>query len=380
MREKIEDLHFKLYGRSGQDLQFYFCPGRVNFIGEHIDYNDGNVMPFAITQGIYASVETILEKKFYLSSEGFESVEINFDQIEKGNLPENWSIYPLSGAAILSRTQNLNTGLKVTFVSNLPKGSGLSSSAAIEVIFGFILKETQNWDINNFEIALAAQKAEWEFPKVKCGIMDQFAVAMGKKNHLIKLNCEKLNYVYLPIDTKTEMLILDTQKPRTLAASAYNQRVLECKQAFEILYMNFQIETFKEAKIEMIDCIADKILKKRVRHIITEIERVEKATKYLEKGLVEKLGQLLNESHYSLKDDYEVSCTELDIITEIARKSEGCFGARMTGAGFGGCAIALVNPEFSDTIIQNLINQYESKIGHKPKVYKTIAEDGVRKL
>jgi galactokinase len=194
------------------------------------------------------------------------------------------------------------------------------------------------------------------------------------------LDCENLNYFFLPFELGLELLILDTKVPRTLAASAYNKRVEECEQALNILYQTHQVRSFTDVKVEMLEAIQNKVLKKRAKHIVSEIERVELTSKYLSENNHIALGELLNQSHFSLRDDYEVSCDELDFITEYARNQTGCYGARMTGAGFGGCAIALIEPQYAESISQKISEFYQNEYGYFPSIYKSKPENGVRKL
>lgn len=360
----------------------FFCPGRVNLIGEHIDYNGGKVMPCAISKGTYLAVSKNKEKKLRFACLDFpEKADLHI-QTSYSKTGKQWFNYPLGVIDYLLREGNELPGLDMLFAGDLPVGAGLSSSASIEVLTFFSLHELLRLPKSKIEMAVAAKKVENDFIGVSCGIMDQFAVAMGQKNKAILLDCDSLQHEFIPFETgEYDLLIINSNKQRTLADSKYNERFAECGAALKALKSNLQIEKLCDLNIETFKInshlIENETLKKRALHVISENERVEKASVALKEKDISTFGSLMFASHQSLKEWYEVSGAELDTIVEFASNYEGCIGARMTGAGFGGCAIALIKKGMKNEFAKKLNVFYKSKIGYEPSVFSSGAEDGV---
>lgn len=363
----------------------FFCPGRVNLIGEHIDYNGGKVMPCAISMGTYLAISKNKEKLLRFQCLNFpETAELHLQESYSRSGKE-WFNYPLGIINEIIQNGNPVSGLNMLFYGNLPIGAGLSSSASIEVLMGFALNEMFVLKMSNKDIALMGKKAENEFIGVNCGIMDQFAVAMGKKDKAILLNCDTLEYEYLPFETGEYCLaIINSNKPRTLADSKYNERFAECGHVLKKLKKKLTVQHLCEVSLhdfnEYRHLINDAVLEKRALHVISENFRVGEARDALKAGELFTFGRLMYASHQSLKEWYEVSGKELDTIVEFCKTYDGCTGARMTGAGFGGCAIALVKKSCFDDFAEKISAYYEKEIGYKPQVFASEAEDGVREL
>jgi galactokinase len=363
----------------------FFCPGRVNLIGEHIDYNGGKVMPCAISLGIYLAVSKNINKKLRFECLNFPETASFHLQSSYSKTGKEWFNYPLGVIhGLLSEGHGIS-GLDMLFDGNLPVGAGLSSSASIEVLTGFALSEIFGLGISNAAIASLAKTAENEFIGVSCGIMDQFAVAMGRKEKAILLNCDTLEYEYLPFQTRNYILaIINSNKQRSLAESKYNERFTECGAALKLLKQKLDVQhlcdidpaTFELNK----QLINDPVLKKRALHVVTENARVKDAVIALQTGDLEVFGKLMYSSHQSLKELYEVSGKELDTIVDFCRDYKGCIGARMTGAGFGGCAIALVEKNKLEDFGIKLSSFYKQKIGYAPAVFASEIADGVREI
>jgi len=363
----------------------FFSPGRVNLIGEHIDYNGGQVMPCAISLGTYLAISKNKDKVFRFQCLNFpETAELHL-QNSYTKSGKEWFNYPLG---ILDQVLGLGhpvSGLDMLFDGNLPIGAGLSSSASIEVLMCYALDQLFQLNIQKIEIALLSKKVENEFIGVNCGIMDQFAVTFGEKNKAILLNCDSLEHELLPFDTGNfSLVIINTNKTRSLTDSKYNERFAECGAALKALkkeidaknLCDIDIETFQSYKHR----INDGVLEKRALHVISENFRVNEAAKVLSENKLNEFGQLMYQSHQSLKDLYEVSGVELDTIVEFCKNNEHCLGARMTGAGFGGCAIALVDKGKIDKFGKSLIKFYNEKIGYEPTVFASEIGNGVRQI
>jgi galactokinase len=363
----------------------FFSPGRVNLIGEHIDYNGGKVMPCAISLGTYLAISKNTDKVFRFQCLNFpETAELHL-QNSYTKTGKEWFNYPLG---ILDQVLGLGhsvSGLDMLFEGNLPIGAGLSSSASIEVLITYALDKLFQLNIAKVEIALLSKKVENEFIGVNCGIMDQFAVTFGEKNKAIFLDCDSLAYDLLPFDTGIySLVIINTNKTRSLADSKYNERFAECGAALKALkkeidaknLCDIDMRTFQSYK----HLINDSILEKRALHVISENFRVNTAAKVLNEGRLEEFGQLMYQSHESLKELYEVSGAELDKIVEFCKKYNGCIGARMTGAGFGGCAIALVDKSRIDDFTTRLVEFYKGRIGYEPTVFASEIGYGVREV
>ena len=361
----------------------FFSPGRVNLIGEHIDYNGGKVMPCAISLGTYLAVSKNTDKVFRFQCLNFpETAELHL-QNSYTKSGKEWYNYPLG---ILNEVIALGhpvSGLDMLFDGNLPIGAGLSSSASIEVLMTYCLDQLFQLNLPKVDIALISKKVENEFIGVNCGIMDQFAVTFGEKDKAILLNCDTLDYDLLPFDTGNySLVIINTNKTRSLADSKYNERFAQCGAALKSLkkeidarnLCDIDIETFQSHKY----LIADPVLEKRALHVISENLRVNKAAKVLNENNLHEFGELMYQSHESLKELYEASGIELDTIVEFCKSNKDCIGARMTGAGFGGCAIALVDKKKIGDFGQRLVEFYKARIGYEPAVFASEIGYGVR--
>jgi galactokinase len=371
-----------------KEIQIFNAPGRVNIIGEHTDYNGGYVLPVAINLSLLAAAKKRNDRKIYLKSKNFKKkVVASLDEL-KYEEKKDWANYPLSVAWALEKEGVGLSGANIFFEGNIPVASGLSSSAAIEVLVAKVLLDLSGQKIEDKRIPTICKKAENEYIGVKSGIMDQYIITFGKKNHALFLNCKTLEHRLIPCyDTKdTAIIIGNTKIKRALAKSAYNKRVAECNEGLKILkehisrksissLSNINREEFEKHRNNLPEIIA-----KRCEHVIYENERVKQAVDSLEEGNLDKLGKLMGQSHKSLKELYEVSCEELDVMVEAFLKSDGVYGARMTGAGFGGCAIAWVKQKSQDEIIKKASVEYVKKTGIKGEFYISRISDGVRKL
>ncbi len=363
----------------------FFCPGRVNLIGEHIDYNGGEVMPCAISLGTWLAVSKNNNKLLRFSSLNFHEKADFHLQESYTKTGKDWFNYPLGVINEVIQNGNDISGLDMLFYGNLPIGAGLSSSASIEVLTGFALNKLFRLDIPEKELALMGKKAENEFIGVNSGIMDQFAVVMGKKDKAILLNCDTLEFEYLPFETGDFILaIINSNKKRTLAESKYNERFAECGRALKALKKELKVDHLCDISLtefeEHRQLINDPILDKRALHVISENFRVGEARDALKANDLVSFGKEMYESHQSLRDWYEVSGKELDTIVEFCKTYDDCIGARMTGAGFGGCAIALIKKDKLDDFSLNLVKYYEDKIGYKCDVFASDIGDGVKEL
>lgn len=364
---------------------FFFCPGRLNLIGEHIDYNGGKVLPCAISMGTYLAIAKNNEKRLRFHCLNFpETARLHLQESYSKTGPE-WFNYPLGVIDRLVQAGHNISGLDLLYFGNLPIGAGLSSSASIEVLTGFALSTLFGLGISNPEIAILSKEAENHFIGVNCGIMDQFAVAMGKDRHAILLNCDTLDYDYIPFSSGPfQLLIINTNKQRTLADSKYNERFAECGAALKLLKQELPIRHLCDASLADLELnqyrINNRVLEKRALHVISENQRVKDAVMALQTGDMEVFGKLLFASHHSLQYDYEVSGPELDAIVEFSRQFPGCIGARMTGAGFGGCAIALVHENKMEEYSAGLKEYYRERIGYDADIFPAMVGDGVREI
>ena len=363
--------------------KIFFCPGRVNLIGEHIDYNGGKVMPCAITLGTWLAVARNTSKQLRFQSLNFpEKVELHL-QSSYSKTGKQWFNYPLGTIQQVLQSGHNISGLDMLFYGNLAIAAGLSSSASIEVLTGFALEQLFQLNISKIDLALLSQKVENQFIGVNSGIMDQFAVAMGRKNKAILLNCDSLDYQYLPLEIGDHLLaIINTNKARTLADSKYNERFNECREALSKLQKELPIQNLCDIDLRSFEehrhLINDRLLENRALHVISENFRVGEAVDALRSGELATFGKLMYASHKSLKEFYEVSGTELDTIVEFCKTHPAVIGARMTGAGFGGCAIALVKKNQFDDFTAQIISHYTNKIGYEPGVFASEIGDGVR--
>lgn len=363
----------------------FFCPGRINLIGEHIDYNGGKVMPCAISLGIWLAIGRNIDKTIRFQCLNFtETAELHL-QSSYSKTGKEWFNYPLGIISHLANEEHNLSGMDMLFAGNLPVSSGLSSSASIEVLTGFALSEMFGLQISKKNIALLSKEMENKFIGVNCGIMDQFAVAMGQKEKAILLDCDTLDYKYLPFETADYTLtIINSNKQRKLADSKYNKRFAECGAALKLLKQELVVEYLCDIDIVSFKkhrhLINDPVLEKRAAHVINENARVNDAVTALQTGNLINFGKLMYASHQSLKELYEVSGTELDTIVDFCKTYNGCIGARMTGAGFGGCVIALVKKISFNDFAEQLISYYENKIGYQPEVFASEIGEGVREI
>lgn len=386
MLEKLYDKFKELFGYEAESK--FFAPGRVNLIGEHTDYNGGHVFPCAIHKGTYALVKKRDDKKFRMYSENFENlgiIEFLLDNLVNEK-KHKWVNYPKGVVKMfIEAGYKIDSGFDVLFYGNIPNGSGLSSSASIEIVTSIILKDLYNLDIDMVEMVKLSQKAENQFIGVNSGIMDQFAVGMGKKDNAILLDCNTLKYSYAPVILKDEVLVIgNTNKKRGLADSKYNERRAECEEALKDLQKELDIQSLGELSIEEFNksekLIKNEINRKRAKHAVYENQRTIKAQKELMEGNLKEFGRLMNESHVSLRDDYEVTGIELDTMVEIAWNQEGVIGSRMTGAGFGGCTISIVKKDAVDKFIANVGKEYKERVGLNADFYVVNISDGAKKL
>ena len=370
-------LKFEEVFGAGGEYETYFAPGRVNLIGEHTDYNGGHVFPCALTIGTYAVARKRTDDKLRFFSMNFENMGIiESSVIDLENKKEDdWANYP---KGVIKTLQNkgyiIDKGLDLLYFGTIPNGSGLSSSASIEVLTGFLLSKLFDLNINMIDIALIAQSAENKFIGVNCGIMDQFAIAMGKKENAIFLDTSNLEYEYAPLELgDAKIVIMNTNKKRGLGDSKYNERRSECETALAELQTVIDIKTLGDLTEEQFEthksAIKDNLRIKRAKHAVYENQRTIKAVEALKNKDLAFLGSLMNASHVSLQHDYEVTGEALDTIVEAAWKQEGVLGARMTGAGFGGCAVSIVNTVAVDSFISNVGKEYSDKIGYEATFY-----------
>ena len=386
MINNFKDMFKRVYSEVAEKV--FFAPGRVNLIGEHTDYNGGNVFPCALTFGTYAVTRKRNDKKIRFYSENFETlgiIEVNIDEIEY-NKEHDWANYPKGVIwAFENSGMKIDSGFDILFYGNIPNGAGLSSSASIEVVTGVVLKDLYNLTIDMVDIVKCSKVAENQFIGVNCGIMDQFVIGMGKKNSAILLDTNTLKYQYANIELDgASIVIANTNKRRGLADSKYNERRTECETALKDLQSKLEINSLCELNEEEFEenryLIKDEVCAKRAKHAINENQRTLKAVKALENSDIELFGKLMNESHVSLRDDYEVTGIELDTLVEIAWKEAGVIGSRMTGAGFGGCTVSIVKDEFVDNFIKNVGTEYKSKIGYEAAFYVAQIGEGARRI
>ncbi len=388
MKEIVETKFKEIFGTEGR-FKTYFAPGRVNLIGEHTDYNGGHVFPCALTMGTYATVREREDKILNFYSMNFDDLGILTSSIDNlvYNENENWINYPKGVIwALKNEGYNIDHGFDIVYYGTIPNGAGLSSSASLEVLTGFILKDMFKLDMDNTKIALIGQMAENKYVGVNCGIMDQFVIANGKKDNAVFLDTATLEYKYAPINLENEkIVIINTNKKRGLGDSKYNVRRAECEKALEELQESgLQIKALGDLTEEEFEehksAIKDEIRQKRAKHAVYENQRTLKAVQALENNDLELFGKLMVESHNSLRDDYEVTGIELDTAVEEALKQEGVIGARMTGAGFGGCAVSIVKTDKVENFIKNVEKGYREKIGYNPEFYVVEIGNGVRAI
>lgn len=388
MKKKLFDMFAELFGNS-EGARFYFSPGRVNLIGEHTDYNGGHVFPCALTLGTYGAARKREDNKIHLYSMNLDSfgvVEASLDDLT--NKKEyNWANYPLGIVwAFKEKGHTITSGFDMVIWGNIPNGSGLSSSASLEVLTGVILTDLfEIKDLSMTDLALIGQYSENNFNGCNCGIMDQFAVAMGKKDHAIFLDTSDLSYEYAPcVLDGAKIVITNSKVKHSLVDSAYNDRRNECAAALKALQSELDIQALGDLTPEEFEAhkslIKDEIQLQRAKHAVYENQRTIDAVTALKAGDIERFGKLMNQSHISLRDDYDVSCEEIDILVDLAWKIPGVLGSRITGGGFGGCTVSIVKDESIDTFIETIGKTYLEKVGHEAEFYTVDIGDGASRL
>lgn len=388
MKETILTKFAEVFGDT-DGVQTYFAPGRVNMIGEHTDYNAGHVFPCALTIGTYAAARKRNDKKLRFFSMNFEQLGIMESSIEniKPEKDADWTNYPKGVIwAFMEKGYEIPFGIDLLLNGNIPNGSGLSSSASIEVLTGFILRDFFGIkEVSNQDLALIGQFSENQFNGVNCGIMDQFAIAMGKKDNAIFLDTADLSFEYAPIKLAGAKIVIScSNKKRGLGDSKYNERRAECEKALSEIQEVVGIKglgDLSEAQFEEYkSAIKDEVRIKRAKHAVYENQRTIKAVEALKNNDVTLFGELMNASHVSLRDDYEVTGIELDTLAEEAWKVDGVIGSRMTGAGFGGCTVSIVKDEAIDNFIATVGPAYKNKIGYAADFYVVEIGDGPRTI
>ena len=382
--DRVSTLYHEKFGHAPAYIAR--APGRVNLLGEHVDYNDGFVLPAAIDRATYiafsptnARPSTLVAVDFdQQASFSAESVPTKA-QTDLSPLPE-WGLYP-AGVMWSLMEENLPVpSMNAVFASDVPRGSGLSSSASVEMAFMVAWQKLGGWTLPSMQRALLGQKAENKYVGVNCGIMDQFASACGVENKLLLLDCRSLEWKTVPLPENVSIVIADTTVRRKLTSGEYNKRRSACEEAVRLLKQDLpRIESLRDVSVDDFNCLSEKLpdeIEKRARHVVEEIGRSNQAEALLEAGDIQNFGRLMNECHVSLRDLYEVSCPELNVMVDIAQSLEGCYGARLTGAGFGGCTVNLVAKESVEGFVQTLAKGYESETGLHPEIYITHASNG----
>lgn len=387
LKEKLYDGFEKYFG-STEKAELFFSPGRVNLIGEHTDYNGGHVFPCALTMGSYALVKKREDDTLNFLSVNYEKAGVITTSLSElvYQKKNGWANYLIGVVwAFAEKGMKLEKGFDLAMIGNIPSGAGLSSSASIEVLMGTALKEMYGFDVDMIEVAKLGQTSENKFNGMNCGIMDQFAVAMGKKDHAIFLDTADLSFEYAPIALKdAKVMITNSHVKHSLVDSAYNDRRRESHEALEDLQTRLKVnglgdlteEEFEEHK----DVIRNEVNKKRAKHAVYENQRTIKAVKALKEGDIETFGKLMNASHISLRDDYEVSCPEVDKLVEIAWGIEGVLGSRITGGGFGGCTVSIVKNEALEEFKTKILEEYKQATGIEAEVYEAEIGNGACRI
>jgi galactokinase len=387
MIKNLRNEFVRIYGPSQKEISIFFSPGRVNLIGEHTDYNGGYVFPCALSYGTYLAARHIESEVVRFATLNFDyRCEIPFDRLDE-KMGNEWVNYPLGVIDEFRKAGVLITeGVELLFSGNIPDGAGLSSSASIETVTAAFINEKYGASkLDRKELALLCQRAENNFVGVNCGIMDQFAAVMGKQNHAIFLNCDNLEYELVPLSIKGYKLVIsNTNKKRKLTDSKYNERRGECDKAVEYLNKLRPLRNLGELTLADFNRLAgnipDSTVRKRARHVVSEDQRCVDAVEALKSNDIIKFGSLMNASHDSLRYDYEVTGVELDTLVDEARKIQGVIGSRMTGAGFGGCTVSLVNEESIGKFIADVSAGYAAKTGLKADFYVADVGDGTKKI
>ena len=387
MKNNMIEMFTKVYG-DREGIRVFFSPGRVNLIGEHTDYNGGNVFPCALSFGTYGAIALRDDKTVRMYSENFEDLGvITFDIDDlKNEEKHDWANYPKGVISVLrNQGYDVKQGFDMVVFGNIPNGAGLSSSASLELLMGVMVDKIFNFNIDRVELVKYCQEAENKFIGVNCGIMDQFAIGMGKEDSAILLDCNTLDYSYSKVDLKDEVIIIaNTNKRRGLADSKYNERRSECETALSELQIKLNINSLGELTEEEFEnnkyLIKNNIRAKRAKHAVYENQRTLKAVKALQNNDIETFGKLMNDSHTSLRDDYEVTGKELDALVDLAWKHEATVGSRMTGAGFGGCTVSIVKKAMEEDFINTVGKGYKEIIGYDADFYVANIGDGTREI
>ena len=388
MRQQLVDKFLEIYGE-GDGVGVYFAPGRVNLIGEHTDYNGGHVFPCALTVGTYAAARLREDTELHLYSLNYpESGMIRCSLQDLAyRQKDGWGNYPKGVVqTFMSKNCRIGQGLDILYYGDIPKGLGIGSSASIEVVTGLILKELMGLeDITMIDIALFSQLAENEYIGMSCGIMDPFTIAVGKKDHAIFLDTSDLTYMYAPLALAHEKIIItNSRKSRSAVDERYHERRIQCEQALKELQTVIAIRDLGELTAEVFEkvqeMIGSPVRLRRARHAVTENQRTIQAVDALKRGDIFELGQLMNASYLSLKEDYEVSCEELDILVEEAWGIDGVLGSRMMGAGFGGCTVSIVENSAVNAFIQTVGGNYEKRTGLRADFYVVETGNGAAVL
>ena len=376
MKETVLKKFEEVFGDS-EGVKVFFAPGRVNLIGEHTDYNGGHVFPCALTIGTYMAVKKRDDRKLRFYSMNFDHLGVIESSIE-GLKPEkeaDWTNYPKGVMwAFEKRGMKMDCGLDIVLNGNIPNGSGLSSSASLEVVTGFMLRELFGFDVTNVELAQIGQYSENNFNGMNCGIMDQFASAMGKKDNAIFLDTADLSYEYAPINLAGAKIVVTNSKVKhSLVNSEYNTRRSECETALAELQAVTDIKGLGDLTEEEFEAyksaIKDETRVKRAKHAVYENRRTIRAVEALKNNDLETFGKLMNASHVSLRDDYAVSCSEIDVLVDAAWKVEGVIGSRITGGGFGGCTVSIVKDEAIEAFKEQVGKAYQEQVGKTPEFY-----------
>ena len=388
MKAKLIEKFVSIYGEGGE-IRSFFSPGRVNLIGEHTDYNGGHVFPCALSIGTYMIVRKREDRTIRFYSENFSKlgvIETSLDDLVYSE-KAGWTNYPKGVMwAMEGRGYKIPTGMDILIYGTIPNGSGLSSSASLEVLTGLAVRDLFGFEgISMIDLALIGQYSENNFNGCNCGIMDQFAVAMGKKDHAIFLDTSDLSYEYAPcVLDGAKIVITNSKVKHSLVDSAYNDRRNECAAALKALQSELDIQALGDLTPEEFEAhkslIKDEIQLQRAKHAVYENQRTIDAVTALKAGDIERFGKLMNQSHISLRDDYDVSCEEIDILVDLAWKIPGVLGSRITGGGFGGCTVSIVKDESVDTFIETIGKTYLEKVGHEAEFYTVDIGDGASRL
>ncbi|WP_410429672.1 galactokinase [Metabacillus litoralis] len=388
LNQNLINQFITIFNSSDEQIRVFFAPGRVNLIGEHTDYNGGHVFPCALSIGTYAVVQKREDKMirmYSMNAENTGMIEFSLDRLQYEESHE-WANYPKGIIHTFKKHGYvIDQGFDVLFYGNIPNGAGLSSSASIELVTAVLIKELLNLKTDMVSMVKMSQQAENEFIGVNCGIMDQFAIGMGKEDHAVLLNCQTLDFTYTPLRLQDASLIIaNTNKKRGLADSKYNERRGECERALKDLQVELSIYSLGELTPEQFEqhkhLIQNPVDRKRAKHAVYENARTKEGVSKLQQGDITGFGELMKKSHESLRDDYEVTGKELDALVEMAWMQEGVIGSRMTGAGFGGCTISIVENNKIDVFIEQIGKQYKEKIGLTADFYVVQVGGGATEL